>query len=448
LSVEALVIASLVDEGSVKRAFQAGIDPGDFEIYDEEFDWLVHRAETRKPISPRVFKQKFPDFDFILPSERLGDLLEELKAERAYVAISSAIEDVFTGDDPLSQDNAIDKALSLREILGDTLKTHAPQSDVAIKADWETAYNRIKNLTVLRANGESPGIPTGLTHFDVHFGGWQPENAYLFLGRPGDAKSFTLGKFVTEAAWAGYRVAMFSPEMTRHKHECRFHTLLSARKEIQEALGLKGAFRNRALRDGMGFNLKQYRRFLQWLEENMKGEIHLFTQKYRREKMSLSFLESRIGDLGIDLAIIDPLYKLKPIRKRGTKWEELGEIVDRLTDLSHTYNIPVIMSNQASRALQGSRGDAPSKDSSFGADSPVQEADVVVGVRNYEDEKIMKYRCDKNRDGEGFRFTAKFHPNVGVLEDITPIKSDYYNGYDVDKADELREVMRETEVKS
>lgn len=443
------MVAALVDEGSVKKAFQAGVTQDDFEIHDEEFDWIVRRAESRKPITPRLFKKQFPEFDFLLPKERLGDLLDELKQERAFVAVTSAIDEIYTGDDPLSQENAVDKAIILREVLGDVLKLHAPHSDIAIKSGWERAYERVKQLSILRSNGEAPGLPTGITHFDHHFGGLQKETSYLFLGRPGDAKSFTLAKFVVESAWAGYRVGMFSPEMTEHQHTCRLHTLLSAKREVQEMLGLKGAFRNRALKDGLltKGQLFAYKKFLSWLdEEGMKGEMHLFTQKYRREKMTINYIESRIEDLGLDLIVIDPIYKLKPPRKRGSKWEELGEITDALIDLSHTYNIPVVMSNQANRALVGKRGDAPDKDTSFGADSPVHEANCVIGVKHFSDERIMKYNCSKNRDGEPFKFTAKFHPNIGILEDVTPVKGDYLNGFDPEKAHDLAAAMMETEM--
>jgi hypothetical protein len=439
VSVEALVISKLVEEGSLKKAYQAGITEEDFELYDEEWEWLMGRAISRKPINPRVFKGRFPEFDFLSPDEKLQDLLDELKHERAYLAISSAIEEVFTGDDPLSQENAVDKAYQLRDALGETLKIHSPYSDVALKSQWRKGYDRIRGLFNLRGNGEIPGIRTGLTHFDHHFGGLQRETSYLFLGRPGDAKTFTLEKFASEAAWADYRVGMFSPEMTEHQHNCRVHTLLSAKDEIQRAVGLKEAFRNRDLKNGIGFNIKLYRRFLEFLEEEMKGEIHLFTQRYRREKMSVSYIESRIEDYGLDLVIVDPIYKLRSPRKRGSRWEELGDITDALIDLSHTYNIPVVLSNQANRALVGKRGEAPDKDSSFGADSPVQEANCVIGVKHFSEEHIMKYNCSKNRDGEPFRFTASFYPNVGVIRDITPIEGNQM-GFDRDK---VREMMQE-----
>jgi len=424
LSVEALVIAKLVEEGSLKKAYQAGITEDDFELYDEEWRWLMGRVMRRRSINPRVFKASFPEFDFISPDEKLLDLFDELKHERAYLAISSAIEEVMTGEEPLSPENAVDKAYELRDALGDVLKLHSPYSDVAIKSGWEKGYERVKNMVLLNRNGEIPGIRTRLTHFDHHFGGLQKETSYLFLGRPGDAKTFTLEKFAAEGAWDGHRVGLFSPEMTEHQHNCRVHTLLSAKPEIQQALGLRGAFRNRHLKDGSGFNLKQYRRFLQFLEAEMKGEIHLFTQRYRRDKMSVSYIESRIEDYGLDLVIVDPIYKLRSPRKRGSRWEELGDITDALIDLSHTYNIPVVLSNQANRALVGRRGEAPDKDSSFGADAPVQEANCVVGVKHFSDERIMKYNCSKNRDGEPFRFTAKFQPNVGVIEDVTPLHGD------------------------
>lgn len=442
-----MVISALVEEGSPKRAFQQSISEQDFEIHDEEWQWIVRRAEQKKPINIRHFKRAFPEFEFMRSRENVGDLLDELKSERAFIAISSAIEEVYSGEAPLDQDNAVEKAMELRELLSETLKIHAPHSDVLIKSDWEVHYQNVRELMILRETGHQPGIPTGITHFDHHWGGLQGESGTLVLGRPGDAKSFTLAKFAVEGAWAGYRMGFFSPEMTTHQHNCRFHTLLSAKKEIQEALGLRGAFRNRALKDGVGFNLKSYRRFLEYLDNQMAGEILLFTQKYRREKMSVGYIRTRVEDLGLDAVIVDPIYKLKPVRNRGMKWEELQEIVDALMDIAHEFNIPVVMSNQASRALVGKKGEAPDKDSSFGADSPAQEADTVLGVRHISDERLMRYNCSKNRHGEPFKFTASFKPNTGVLEDVTPIKGDYFNGYDPEKAEELSDAMREAGIK-
>lgn len=443
MSVEAFVLAELIAEGTPKRAFMAGISEADFELHDEEFAWLVDQHETKKPISLRRFKKKFPDFEFVRSDEKLSDLIEELKQERAFVAISSAIDEILSGEEPLDNENAIQKAQQFREVLSDVLRTHSANSDTLITSNWQEHLKHMKYLQSLRENGEVAGIPTGLAHLDHHWGGLQGQSSYVVLGRPGDAKSFFVGKLETEAAFAGYRVGVFSPEMTEHQHRCRFATLLSAKPEIQKACGLHGAFKNRALKDGHGYNIKAYRRYLEYVDSEMKGEIALFTKKYHREKMTPQYIESRVEELGIDLVIVDPIYKLKSPRRRMNRYEELGEIVDALTDIAHSFNIPVVMSNQANRALVGTRGDAPSKDTSYGSDAPAQEADVVIGIKHFSEERLLKLNCSKNRHGEPFRFSCAFWPNNGKLEDVTPLKGSYLNGYDSDKAEELRKAMNE-----
>jgi hypothetical protein len=181
----------------------------------------------------------------------------------------------------------------------------------------------------------------------------------------------------------------------------------------------------------------------------MKGEIILFTQKYRRNKMSLSYIESRIQDLGIEICIIDPLYKLKRPTRRALKHEELADIVDSLQDLGKGFDIPMIVSNQAHRQ-QGNKGDAPHMDQSFGTDALAHEADHIIGIQHFEEERKIVYRCTKSRFGGNFRVDVSFFPNIGRMEDVTPIRGDYFNGHeemDADKIKELIEDEQEAEVK-
>lgn len=440
MSVEAFLISALVEEGSVKKAYQADINADDFELHDEEFLWLIERAELKQPISKREFRQKFPDFDLVRTDEPIGDLIYSLKREKKFIALSSAVDELLGGDDPLDVFNAEEKFEQFVDALSPVMRhssVHTPLH--ALKVEWEKIYDRMKVLSSLRDNGEIPGIQTGLEHLDLHWGGLQPETAYLVLGRPGDAKSFFLAQLAVEAAWKGYRAAVFSPEMSEHQHDCRFHTLLSAKPEVQSALGLKEAFRNRALISGQGFNMKNFKRFLQWIESELPGEILLFTQKYRREKMTTNYIGSIAEAAGADLVIVDPLYKLRPPRRRGTRWEELGEITDTLVDLAHTLNIPIVMSNQANRALISQKGDAPDMGSSFGSDTPVQEADAVIGVKHYSEERLLKFRCSKNRYGERFSFSAQFIPNRGIINDVTPLRADHARGFDPEKLTKLVE---------
>jgi DnaB-like helicase C terminal domain len=441
MSVESFLISQLVSEGSVRKAYQAGITAEDFDLCDEEFKWLERQAEQRLTITVRRFKRKFPDFELIQSGERTQDLIEDLKKERAYISYRSALDE---GERDVDFDNVVEKAVVLREILGEVVRDHSPASDALIKSDWRQHLDEQKRYSVLRELGETVGIPTQIQNLDHHWGGLQPGNLYLILGRPGDAKSFFQAKLAVSAVLDGRRVGFFSPEMNERAHRCRFATLFSAEEKIQQACGLKNAFRNRALMDGHGYNLKTYKRFLEYVE-TMPGEICLFTQKYRRQKMTASYIESRIEELGLEIIFIDPIYKLRAPTRRQLKHEEIADLVDSIQELAQGYNIPAVISNQANRASIGTKGEPPSKESSFGSDAPVQEADTVIGVRHFSDERLMRLRCSKNRYGDPFNFDMAFHPNVGKMVDVTPIKGDYWNGFDPEKAEELRSEIRKAE---
>ena len=257
MSVESFVIAKLVQEGSPKLALQEGITNDDFEIYDEEWQWIISRAENGRPITTRAFKNQFQDFEFIKTKDRLQDLLQELKEERAFVSIGSAIEKI---QEDLRPDNAVERAAELREILSGVLRLHSPTSDVLLKGDYDGHMEEMRRLKTLHDSGHAPGISAGFKNFDHHLGGWVNGRLYAFLARPGNTKSYSLAYFCAIAMLEGRRIGFFSPEMNEFEHRCRVHTILSAQPKIQEAVGLKNAFRNRALMEGHGFNMKSYKR--------------------------------------------------------------------------------------------------------------------------------------------------------------------------------------------
>lgn len=240
-------------------------------------------------------------------------------------------------------------------------------------------------------------------------------------------------------------MAMFSPEMDEDEHRARIATLISAVPRVQEELGLQKALRNRALLDGTGYNYKTLKRLWEWIE-SQQGEMVLFTRKYRMFKMTPAFIESKIADMGVEAVFVDPIYKLRPSERmmKASGWEKLNSIVDELVDISEGHNVPLWMTNQAHRQ-NGNRGDAPTKDNSFGSDSPVQEADAVIGVKHIPDEKKLIIRCTKNRWGESFRVDLKFLPNIGKIEDVTRGENHYYNGHEDGSEERTRESMREME---
>lgn len=439
MSVEAHVLAAIIEEGSPKKAFQAGITRDHFQQYEEEWDWVIHQVEKKRPVNWRRFQKEFDDFERIILDERLQDLCEELKSEYAYSSLSTAIDQVL---ETLTPTTAIEHSEFLREVVTEIIKGGSIESDVLF-SDYKGYLADVKNLGILRENGQTPGIPTGIKTLDTHWGGLQNGRVILVLGRPGDAKSMLQAKLCCEAFLDNRRFGLFSPEMNEHEHRARVATLLSANSRVQEELGLKKAFRNRALLDGQGYNYKTLKRFWEWYAEQ-QGEIALFTQKFRRQKMTPAYLEAKIDDLGLEGIIIDPIYKLKSGIRKLHGWEEVQATTDAVCNLAEVFNIPVVMSNQANRQ-QGNRGDAPHKDASYNGDSPVQEADHVIGVKNIEEEKKLILRCTKNRHGENFRVDIRFLPNIGVMEDVSYRDFNYYNGHEDGSDEKMKKNIKELE---
>lgn len=159
--------------------------------------------------------------------------------------------------------------------------------------------------------------------------------------------------------------------------------------------------------------------------------------------MTASYIESKIDDLGLDMVVVDPIFKLKSSRRRDSKREEIEDVVDSIQDIAEAFQIPIVISNQANRQ-HGTRGDAPHKDSSYNSDAPVQEGSQVVGVYHSQEERKLIMRCTKNRFGGNFRIEADFYPNLGVLEDVTPIQGNYLNGNE-SEADEDEDVQTRIE---
>jgi hypothetical protein len=438
MSVEAAVVAGVAEEGigGLRKLYQAGLSAEDFSTYEEEMSWIEDRAGRKRPINKRLFRRKFEDFEWLPSNERLKDLLDEFKQERAFIDLNELVTSVVQD---LDYDNALEKAEFLRDNLSGITKFHN-QSDVLLVGGWKEHIEEQKKLRALRKAGVPPGIPTDIKHFDFHWDGLVDGRMYVVLARPGEGKSYLGSKIEYAAIKRKYRVLKFSPEMNPREHRCRLHTIASADKDVQKTLGLEHSFRNRALMNGVGYNIKTYRKFCEWMEEEC-GEVILLTANNRGGKMTCGFIESKIEDIQPDLVIIDPIYDLRAPRRRDSPVFEIADIADRIAQLTEHFNLPFFVSNQAHRQ-GGERGDAPHKDKSFNSDVPTQRGDYVIGIKNIEDENRMLLRCTKSRFGKDFRFEMKFYGNTGVMKELSDPKGNYYNGKDEDSdEDDVREMV-------
>lgn len=438
--VEALTIAALVEEGAValRTLYANGVSSQDFPIYDEEFKWIESRLAKQKTVNRRVMRQRFPDFEWTgIPSESVKDLAAELKEERAFESVNNMLA---TLGERLERDNALELAAEARELLTSITRQHSPLSDHLLE-DWVDDIAEIRRWRAAAKAGAPIGLKTGFAHLDHHWGGLLPGQMQLVLGRTGEGKSLKTYAMGLNAKLQGASVGIFTPELSKHEVKCRVHTLASARKDIQKALGLPRSFRNRALMNREGYNLKSYATFCEYFKEELPGKMHLLSGIGRHDQMSVGYIEDRIVELELDYVIIDPIYLLKPVMVyRDNPYATLGSTAEAVERLSEMYNIPITITNQAHRQ-GGGAGDAPHKDKSFGSDLPAQLADFVLGVKHLSDESRMICRCTKSRFGQEFRYEIGLHANTGAIRELTPLEGNYFNGKGDMDEEELRDMV-------
>lgn len=412
-----MVISGLVEIGNPKPAYQHNVTRNDFEIFTDEFEWLERRYETRKPITRRSFKQRFPEFDFVVPREKIEDLLEELRTEKAYSQIAALIETV---SETLLPENVIDTAEHMREVLSETLKMYSPHSDIDIKSHKDH-FEQVRQHRLLAKAGTTVGMPLLIPTIDFHWDGLSPGRLISVLGRPGEGKSFLISWIAWVSIKTGYNTGLFSPEMNEFEHRCRLHSLASADPDVQREVGLKTSFKNRDLMRGTDFSLKNYKRFLEYFE-SLPGNCAVFTKKYRKQAITPQYIAARVEDLGLHGVICDPFSKISlGVKRRQDNpiWDAYDKVA-ALQELGEEHNIFVVATNWSTRQQGKSKSEkAPDLDDSFGSDALAQESDHVIGVKHDSDDKTLTLRCSKSRFGKN-KFTAviDFHPNTGFWREV------------------------------
>jgi hypothetical protein len=443
MSVESLAIACLVEEGaSALRTFYAnGVTSSNFPIYDEEFEWIEKRLARKKTLNRRVFRQRFPDYEWAgIPKESPRDLAEGLKEERAFEEATTILN---TLGERLERDNAVELLTEARERISAVTRQYAPMSSSVLE-DWQDDVAEMRRYMQAAKAGAPVGLQSGFAHLDHNWGGLLPGQFIEILGRTGEGKSLKTYSMALNCKLQNANVGIFTPELSRHEVKCRVHTLCSAKPEVKKALGLERSFRNRALMFRRGFNLKSYQAFCQYFDEELPGRMHLLSGTGMSDQMSVGYIEDRIVELALDIVFIDPIYLLKPVRytQEGTGWQEVVWTAEALHRLSEAYNVPIIFTNQSH--MDGLSGDAPGKEKSFGGKGMVHLCDHVLGVKHLSDEHRMICRCSKSRFGAShFRYEIGLHANTGVIKELTPVKGSYFNGTDEDAdEDDVREMVK------
>jgi replicative DNA helicase len=264
------------------------------------------------------------------------------------------------------------------------------------------------------------GIPTGYRHLDAPLGGLQRSDLVILAARPGTGKtSFALG-IARHACQQGYRVALFSLEMSRRQLGMRLLSMEAGLDQQRLRLGRVEDHEWEQLAAALG-SLSEERL---WIDDTAA--------------LSLASLRSRArlvqAQHGVDLVIVDYLQLMRANldgKRFQNREQEIAEISRGLKAVAKELDVPVLALAQLSRAVEVRASKIPQLSDLRESGSIENEADVVLFIYRddlYNPESEAKGLADliiaKHRNGPtgairlGFDPTqTRFYTLEGARED-------------------------------
>ncbi len=235
--------------------------------------------------------------------------------------------------------------------------------------------------------GEFTGVPTGLIDFDRMTSGLQKSDLVILAARPSMGKtSFSLC-VARNAAVKGYKVAIFSLEMSRYQISQR---LLS----MESAIDLKNLSTGKLQSDdwqrisAVMDNLTEAKLFI---DDTVGISLMEMKNKCRRLKK----------EEGLDLIIVDYL-QLMEMPGSESRQQEISAISRALKQLAREMDCPVVALSQLSRASETRTDHRPILSDLRDSGAIEQDADLVLFL--YRDEV---YNEDTPTPGECEIIVAK-----------------------------------------
>lgn len=277
-----------------------------------------------------------------------------------------------------------------------------------LKSTIEMLEKRIKS------EGTITGVPTGFNDLDAMTGGLGESDLIILAARPGMGKTALVLNFATNAAFAGYKVALFTLEMSKEQLMMR---VLSTVARVDSSRLRKGDLSDQE-QDQLVNGARQIHKFKDNLGiDETPGitlvELRSRVRRYHKEN-------------GVNLVIIDYLQLMGSTgNAEKSREREISEISMGLKELAKELNIPVIALAQLNRGPDARPDKRPKISDLRESGSMEQDADMIFFVYRdeyYNPNSEMAGKAEiiigKNRHGETGAITLAYQPNFVCFHNI------------------------------
>jgi replicative DNA helicase len=421
--VSAQVLSKVLASKEIELITANNLTSGHFIGYEDEFNFILNHYEKYHQVPDKeTFLAKFPDFELFEVTESNSYLINTIQEEYLYYKSVPVVQTVAK----LLETDA-NKAVEylLGELPNLTLANRLEAIDLISQAEKRyDIYQQKKTATTPTV------IKTGLIELDELVYGWEfGEELVTIVGRTNQGKSWLLQEFLKSAWQQGYRVGLYSGEMSATKVGYRIDALINH-------------FSNTNLI--RGHEEPEYADFINWLSQQ-PNPFYIITRKELGGKATIPKLRAFVESNKIDILGIDQYSLMEDSRKQkgDPKRTQLDHITDDLMQLSSDYGIPVIGLAQSNRLgvvkIDDEDAEAPDVDNISESDAIGQNSSRVIGMRQTGAGLEMIIR--KNREGKvGGKVTYFWDIDRGTFKYI-PSNNDSVGG--AKKAQETRKQYKD-----
>lgn len=289
--------------------------------------------------------------------ENSGEKLEDLETEKAYEILKKGII----------------------HIENDIVET----SSIDITKDKEQrklAYLERKN------NQGMIGIPMGIDKLDFILKGMQPKQLITLIAKTGVGKSWFLLIVAAYCQLNGYKVLIFTTEMSEEMMEDRIEAVL---------IGMMfGDFNYGKFKSGM-LSPQEEETYFKFLDKKETLEPLII-----ESATGVSNVNAKIDQHNPDLVLVDSAYLMEDDRGAEQDWLRVAHITRDLKQLAKRKKLPIMINSQADSTTSTKTG--PELENIGYAKAIGQDSDVVLSLfrdENMISDREMKVKILKQREG-------------------------------------------------
>lgn len=403
VSSEALLISAVIRTGEYQTLAAQGITSAMFLVHDHEMKWLESYIQrTNKVPSKQALRQQFPDFT-LYKVDDTEHWCEEVRKDHKRQSLVNLMDDVLNALDGDNEEQAL--AMLQTGITHINTISGGINPDFDVFEEWQTIYDDVSDrVDRVRATGFA-GVPTGFKTLDDITGGLQGGWFAVVAARLGQGKTWTGVRMAWAAASTHHRCTYFSLEQSKFQIAMRVHAFGSRQYA-------KKAFNPMDLNRGHGFDLRDYKKFLETLQQN-RGKGAFYINDTSRGIVTPSTIGAVIQTKQPDIVFIDYLTLLGAT---SDDWRGTAKLSSELQSVAQRYNVPIVAMSQVNRL--GISSEPPGAEHLSQADAIGQDADLVLTM-SQKSKSVMKMRLAKFRHGPGGdTWHARFSPGTGEYEEI------------------------------